>query len=61
MQEFAVEKMENDDEFVIKTKYAECTDYVFVKRNELSFENYCIEGKNNYSDGATSFFTLFSN
>lgn len=34
-----------DDEYIIKTKYADSIDFVYVKKSELSFENYCLNGK----------------
>lgn len=33
------------DEYIIQTKYCELSDFVFVKKDELSYENYVFEGK----------------
>lgn len=43
--EFVAWKMA-DVEYIIKTKYAESFEFVYVKKSELSFENYCVNGKN---------------
>lgn len=34
-----------DDEYIITTKCFESSDFVYVKKTELSYENYCVNGK----------------
>lgn len=34
-----------DDEYIISTRYSESYDFIYVKKNELSFENYVLTGK----------------
>lgn len=34
-----------DDEYIIKTKFGDSFEFVFVKKNELSFEKFCVNGK----------------
>lgn len=37
--------MMTDDEYIIQTKYCESFDFVFMKKDELSYENYVFQGK----------------
>lgn len=36
-----------DGEYIIKTKYRELFDFVFLKQDQMSYENFVIEGKSN--------------